>query len=111
MESKLSNWQITLLRLGMPFTQYLFIFALPATIIALIVGGFVSYSAGTSLQLFPKLILTLLFPLLTLAAVLLYPLSNTSKLATEIEQDMHMFITRMGILSLGEQFEKIFLIS
>ena len=106
MESKLSNWQITLLRLGMPFSQYLFIFALPATIIALIVGGFVSYSAGTSLQLFPKLILTLLFPLLTLAAVLLYPLSNTSKLATEIEQDMHMFITRMGILSLGEQAER-----
>lgn len=106
MESKLSNWQITLLRLGMPFTQYLFIFALPASIIALIVGGFVSYSAGTSLQLFPKLILTLLFPLLTLAAVILYPLSNTSKLATEIEQDMHMFITRMGILSLGEQAER-----
>ena len=106
MESKLTNWQITLLRLGMPFTQYLIIFALPATIIALIVGGFVSYSAGTSLQLFPKIILTILFPILTLAAVLLYPLSNTSKLATEIEQDMHMFITRMGILSLGEQAER-----
>ena len=106
MESKLSNWQITLLRLGMPFTQYLIIFALPATILALIVGGFVAYSAGTSLELFPKLILTLLFPIITLAAVLLYPLSNTSKLATEIEQDMHMFITRMGILSLGEQAER-----
>lgn len=106
MESKLSNWQITLLRLGMPFTQYLIIFALPATILALIVGGFVAYSAGTSLQLFPKLILTILFPILTLSAVLLYPLSNTSKLATEIEQDMHMFITRMGILSLGEQAER-----
>ncbi|MBT4392299.1 MAG: hypothetical protein HOD35_06570 [Euryarchaeota archaeon] len=106
MESKLSNWQITLLRLGMPFTQYLFLFALPACILALIVGGFVAYSAGTSLQLFPKLILTLLFPIITLAAVLLYPLSNTSKLATEIEQDMHMFITRMGILSLGEQAER-----
>ena len=106
MESKLSNWQITLLRLGMPFTQYLIIFALPATILALIVGGFVSYSAGTSLELFPKLILTILFPIITLAAVLLYPLSNTSKLATEIEQDMHMFITRMGILSLGEQAER-----
>ena len=106
MESKLSNWQITLLRLGMPFTQYLFLFALPACILALIVGGFVAYSAGTSLQLFPKLILTLLFPIITLTAVLLYPLSNTSKLATEIEQDMHMFITRMGILSLGEQAER-----
>ncbi len=106
MESKLTNWQITLLRLGMPFTQYLIIFALPATIIALIVGGFVAYSAGTSLQLFPKLILTIFFPILTMAAVLLYPLSNTSKLATEIEQDMHMFITRMGILSLGEQAER-----
>jgi flagellar protein FlaJ len=106
MESKLTNWQITLLRLGMPFTQYLFLFALPACILALIVGGFVAYSAGTSLQLFPKLILTLLFPIITLTAVLLYPLSNTSKLATEIEQDMHMFITRMGILSLGEQAER-----
>ncbi len=106
MESKLSTWQITLLRLGMPFTQYLFTFALPASIIALIVGGFVAYSAGDSLALFPKLALTFLFPLFTLTGILLYPLSNTSKLATEIEQDMHMFITRMGILSLGEQAER-----
>ena len=106
MESKLTTWQITLLRLGMPFSQYLLIFALPATLLAIIVGGYVSYSAGTSLAIFPKLIITLLFPLITLLGVLLYPLSNTSKLATSIEQDMHMFITRMGILSLGEQAER-----
>ena len=106
METKLSTWQITLLRLGMPFPEYLLKFSAPAVFIALIVGVFVAFSAGTGLNLASQLILAAFFPILTFAGTLLYPLANTSKLATEIEQDMHMFITRMGILSLGESAER-----
>jgi len=90
----------------MPFSTYLLTFTLPASILATIAGAFVAYSAGPTLTIYWKLLFALVFPLLTIAGTLLYPLSNTSKLATEIEQDMHMFITRMGILSLGESAER-----
>ena len=106
METKLSTWQITLLRLGMPFPEYLLKFSVPAVVIAFIVGVFVAFSTGAGLSFTAKLILALFFPILTFFGTLLYPLANTSKLATEIEQDMHMFITRMGILSLGESAER-----
>ena len=52
------------------------------------------------------LILILAFPLLTLAATLIYPVTQVSAEAIQIEQDMHMFMTRMGILSMGESAEK-----
>ena len=106
METKLTTWQITLLRLGMPFTEYLLKFSAPAVFIALIAGAFVAWTTGGSLGIIGKIVLTLFFPVITLLGTLLYPLANTSKLATEIEQDMHMFITRMGILSLGESAER-----
>ena len=57
METKLSTWQITLLRLGMPFPEYLLKFSAPAVFIALIVGVFVAFSAGTGLNLATQLIL------------------------------------------------------
>ena len=106
METKLTTWQITLLRLGMPFTEYLLKFSAPAVFIAFIAGAFVAWSTGGSLGIIGKIALTLFFPIITLLGTLLYPLANTSKLATEIERDMHMFITRMGILSLGESAER-----
>ena len=106
METKLTTWQITLLRLGMPFPEYLLKFSAPAVLLALLAGIFVSFSTGAGLSFFAKVILCLSFPAVTLLGTLLYPLANTSKLATEIEQDMHMFITRMGILSLGESAER-----
>ncbi|MEE2649928.1 MAG: type II secretion system F family protein [Candidatus Thermoplasmatota archaeon] len=106
MEDKLSTWQIALLRLGMPFGRYLLLFALPATILGLVAGISVWYSVSDVMTGASALILILAFPLLTLAATLVYPVTQVSAEAIQIEQDMHMFMTRMGILSMGESAEK-----
>jgi len=44
----------------------------------------------------------LLLPTLAGGAAAAYPLLDVQRSATMIEKEMHMFITRMGILSLGE---------
>ena len=106
MEDKLSTWQISLLRLGMPFSRYLLFFALPATLLGLVAGIAVWYSVSDVITGAQALILILAFPLLTLAATLIYPITVVAAEATQIEQDMHMFMTRMGILSMGESAEK-----
>ena len=106
MEDKLSTWQIALLRLGMPFGRYLLLFTLPATLLGLVAGLAVWYSVNEVLTGFSGIILILAFPLLTLAATLIYPVTTVAAEATSIEQDMHMFMTRMGILSMGESAEK-----
>jgi len=105
-EDKLSTWQISLLRLGMPFSRYLLFFALPATLLGLVAGIAVWYSVSDVITGAQALILILAFPLLTLAATLIYPITVVAAEATQIEQDMHMFMTRMGILSMGESAEK-----
>ena len=106
MEDKLSTWQIALLRLGMPFSRYLLFFSLPATLLGLVAGLGVWYSVSDVITGAQSLILILAFPCLTLAATLIYPITVVAAEATQIEQDMHMFMTRMGILSMGESAEK-----
>ena len=106
MEDKLSTWQIALLRLGMPFGRYLMLFALPATLLGLVAGISVWYSVSDVMTGASAVILILAFPFLTLAATLIYPVTQVSAEAIQIEQDMHMFMTRMGILSMGESAEK-----
>ena len=106
MEDKASTWEIALLRLGMPFRRYLLFFSLPATLIGLIAGLAVWFSTGGAITGIGAVALVLLFPLLTFAGTILYPVAQVSAEAIQIEQDMHMFMTRMGILSMGESAEK-----
>ncbi len=106
MEDKASTWEIALLRLGMPFTRYLLFFSLPATIIGLIAGITVWYTVSDVVSGLGAAFLILIFPLLALAATILFPIAQVSAEAIQIEQDMHMFMTRMGILSMGESAEK-----
>ena len=106
MEDKASTWEIALLRLGMPFNRYLLFFSLPATIIGLIAGITVWYSVSDVVGAFGTVFLILLFPFLAFSATILYPIAQVSAEAIQIEQDMHMFMTRMGILSMGESAEK-----
>jgi len=106
MESKLSTWEIALLRLGMPFGRYLLYFALPAVIIGLIAGLSVWLSVSETIEGLSAVGLVLMFPLLAFAGTILYPVAQVSSEAIQIEQDMHMFMTRMGILSMGESAEK-----
>ena len=106
MEDKASTWEIALLRLGMPFNRYLLFFSLPATIIGLIAGITVWYSVSDVVGVLGTVFLILLFPFLAFSATILYPIAQVSAEAIQIEQDMHMFMTRMGILSMGESAEK-----
>jgi len=105
-EDKATTWEIALLRLGMPFTRYLLFFSLPATLIGLVAGIAVWYSVSDVITGIGSVGLVLLFPLLSFSATLAYPIAQVSAEAIQIEQDMHMFMTRMGILSLGESAEK-----
>lgn len=106
MEAKASTWEIALLRLGMPFGQYLLYFTLPAVIIGLIAGLSVWFSVSDSIGGVGAVGLVLMFPILAFLGTILYPVAQVSGEAIQIEQDMHMFMTRMGILSMGESAEK-----
>ena len=106
MEAKNTTWEIALLRLGMPFSRYLLYFSLPAAIIGLIAGLSVWFSVSDSIEGVGAVGLVLIFPLLAFVGTILYPVLQVSGEAIQIEQDMHMFMTRMGILSMGESAEK-----
>ena len=106
MEEKASTWEIALLRLGMPFGRYLLYFSVPAVIIGLIAGLSVWLSVSETIGGLGAVMLVLTFPVLAFAGTILYPVAQVSAEAIQIEQDMHMFMTRMGILSMGESAEK-----
>ena len=106
MENKFSTWQIAKIRLGMPFSRYLLLFSLPATLMGLAAGLTVWYLVSSETGPLGSLLIILAFPALGLTATLVYPVTQVSAEAIQIEQDMHMFMTRMGILSMGESAEK-----
>ena len=106
MEDKATTWEIALLRLGMPFRRYLLFFSLPATTLGLIAGIAVWFTVSDVIIGPTAILLVLAFPLLSFAATIAYPVAQVSAEAIQIEQDMHMFMTRMGILSMGESAEK-----
>jgi flagellar protein FlaJ len=106
MEEKATTWEIALLRLGMPFGRYLLFFSLPATTIGLFAGIAVWFTVSDVITGVGAVFLVLVFPLLSFGATIAYPVAQVSAEAIQIEQDMHMFMTRMGILSMGESAEK-----
>ena len=104
---RMAIWQIALRRLEMPVSRFLFLFVLPsalaglisAALMILVTGGF---AEGGLFAGFTGVFLLLILPLLTGAAAIYFPVLEVNRSALKIEKEMHMFITRMGILSLGE---------
>ena len=104
---RMAIWQIALRRLEMPVSRFLVFFVLPsalagflsAALMIWITGGF---SEGGLFAGFTGVFLLLILPLLTGAAAIYFPILEVNRSALKIEKEMHMFITRMGILSLGE---------
>ena len=100
-------WQIALRRLEMPILKFITIFvggsALVGFILALILilvsGGL---AEGALFSGFSGLLLLLVLPLLSGGSAIVFPLLDVHRSAALIEKEMHMFITRMGILALGE---------
>ena len=104
---RMATWQIALRRLEMPVPRFLFAFVLPAALAGLVsailliwlTGGF---SEGGLFAGFTGVFLIIMLPLLTGGAAIYFPILEVNRSAIKIEKEMHMFITRMGILSLGE---------
>ena len=99
---RLPTWQIAIRRLGMPVQEYALKIVLPATITGLLIGAIIFYIASGLFTGASGLILALIFPMITGGGAAVWPLIETQRHAVSIEREMHMFITRMGILSLGD---------
>ena len=104
---RMATWQIALRRLEMPVSRFLLFFILPAALAGLfsallmiwLTGGF---SEGGLFAGFTGFFLIILLPVLSGGAAIYFPILEVNRSAILIEKEMHMFITRMGILSLGE---------
>jgi flagellar protein FlaJ len=91
----------------MPVSRFLLFFILPAALAGLfsallmiwLTGGF---SEGGLFAGFTGFFLIILLPVLSGGAAIYFPILEVNRSAILIEKEMHMFITRMGILSLGE---------
>ncbi|MDC0556977.1 type II secretion system F family protein [Candidatus Poseidoniaceae archaeon] len=103
----MATWQIALRRLEMPVSRFLIFFILPAALAGLfsaalmiwITGGF---DEGGLFAGFTGIFLLILLPVLSGGSAIYFPVLEVNRSAILIEKEMHMFITRMGILSLGE---------
>ena len=104
---RLPLWQIALRRIDMPVQKYIAVFIGGSFLAGLIVtialisltGGF---AEGALFAGFAGVVLLIFLPLLVAFSAAIFPILEVQRSATLIEREMHMFITRMGILSLGE---------
>ena len=100
-------WQIAIRRLEMPIGRFLAIYVggafagglLASLLLIFLTGGL---AEGALFAGFSGVLLLLLLPILAAMGAISFPLLEVSRSANLIEREMHMFITRMGILSLGE---------
>ena len=104
---KMATWEIALRRLEMPVSRFLLVYvggaAFAGFVVALIAifltGGF---SDGALFAGFAGAFLLFIMPAMAGLAAASFPILEVNRLGIQIEKEMHMFITRMGILSLGE---------
>ena len=104
---RMAIWQIALRRLEMPASRFLLYFIMPAAIAGLLTALLViwltgGFSEGGLFAGFTGILLLILLPVLSGGAAIYFPVLEVNRSALKIEKEMHMFITRMGILSLGE---------
>ena len=100
-------WQIAIRRLEMPVGRFITLYVggafagglLASLLIIFLTGGFADGALFAGIS---GILLLFLLPILASAGAMAFPLLEVSRSANLIEREMHMFITRMGILSLGE---------
>jgi len=100
-------WEIALRRLEMPVSRFLTVYVAPIVFVTFLIAIFVVFLTGGLAEgaLFSGITGVLFVVMLTLmagVAAIAFPLLEVQRSATLIEAEMHMFITRMGILSIGE---------
>ena len=99
---RLPLYQIAIKRLEMPIGRYLVRYVLPAGLGGLILSITMFFTLQTMFVGASGVFLLIMFPVLGAMSALIWPLVMTTREAVLIEKEMHMFITRMGILSIGE---------
>ena len=104
---RLATWQIALRRMEMPISRFFLTLVLPAFLVGLFAAILVIWvtgglGEGGLFSGFAGVFLLIILPLLTGGSSIYFPYLEVQRSATLIEKEMHMFITRMGILSLGE---------
>ncbi len=100
-------WHIALRRLEMPVARFLGLYVAPLVVASLLVGIVVvaltgGLAEGALFAGFTGVLFVILLGLMSTVAAIAYPVLEVQRSATLIEAEMHMFITRMGILSIGE---------
>jgi len=94
------EWQIALRRLDMEPSKYLALYVGSAALMGLFAGLLLMFTG--LFTGFIGIFLSLFLAIICSFAALVFPILEVRKSANKIEKEMHMFITRMGILSLGE---------
>ena len=104
---RMPMWQIAIRRLEMPISRFVlfyvggaFAMGLIGSLALIFVTGGLAEGALFSGVSGVLLIFTL--PILASLGAIAFPMLEVTRSANMIEREMHMFITRMGILSLGE---------
>ena len=100
-------WQLALRRVEMPLGRFLALYVAPAAGVTFFASVFLVFMTGGLAEgaLFSGITGVLLVIMLTVMATIAaaaFPILEVQRSATMIEAEMHMFITRMGILSIGE---------
>ena len=99
---RLPLYQIAFRRMDTPLGEYAVKIVLPAFIAGALLSTFLFYTLSSFFIGASGLVLLILFPLISTLAAISWPIVQTLREAVLIEKEMHMFITRMGILSIGE---------
>ena len=99
---RLPLYQIAFRRMEIPIGEYGIKIVLPAFVGGLLISSILFFTVGSFFIGASGIVLLLLFPILSTITAISWPLIQTLREAILIEKEMHMFITRMGILSIGE---------
>jgi len=99
---RLPLYQIAFRRMEIPVNEYAIKIVLPSLVGGLIVSSILFFTLSSFFIGASGIALLILFPMLSTMSAISWPIIQTLREAVLIEKEMHMFITRMGILSIGE---------
>ena len=104
---RMPMWQIAIRRLEMPISRFVLVYVggafamglIGSLLLIFLTGGL---AEGALFSGISGLLLILVLPIIASLGAIAFPMLEVTRSANMIEREMHMFITRMGILSLGE---------
>jgi flagellar protein FlaJ len=104
---RMPMWQIAIRRLEMPISRFILLYVggafamglIGSLLLIFLTGGL---AEGALFSGISGVLLILVLPIIASLGAIAFPMLEVTRSANMIEREMHMFITRMGILSLGE---------